>query len=57
LGAVYQRQTYNDDFDMFSSVLRVHISNLRRKLQTASGQNLLITIKGKGYYLWNDSEK
>ena len=49
--------TYNDDFDMFSSVLRVHISNLRRKLQTASGQNLLITIKGKGYYLWNDSEK
>ena len=49
--------TYNEDFDLFSSVLRVHISNLRKKLQAASGQNLLITIKGKGYCLWNDLEK
>nr|WP_302593613.1 winged helix-turn-helix domain-containing protein [uncultured Acetatifactor sp.] len=49
--------TYNEEFDLFSSVLRVHISNLRRKLLAASGQNLLITIKGKGYCLWNDSER
>ena len=49
--------TYNEEFDMFSSVLRVHISNLRKKLQTVSGLNLLITVKGKGYYLWKDSEK
>ena len=49
--------TYNEDFDLFSSVLRVHISNLRKKLQAASGQNLLITIKGKGYCLWSDLEK
>lgn len=49
--------TYNEDFDLFSSVLRVHISNLRRKLQAASGQNLLMTIKGKGYCLWSDFEK
>lgn len=49
--------TYNEDFDLFSSVLRVHISNLRKKLQAASGQNLLITIKGKGYCLWNGLEK
>lgn len=48
--------TYNEEFDMFSSVLRVHISNLRKKLQTASGLNLLITVKGKGYYLWKNSE-
>lgn len=48
--------TYNEDFDLFSSVLRVHISNLRKKLQTASGQNLLKTIKGKGYCLWGDLE-
>lgn len=46
--------TYNEEFDMFSSVLRVHISNLRKKLQTASGLNLLITVKGKGYYLWKN---
>lgn len=49
--------TYDEDFDPFSSVLRVHISNLRKKLQAAGGQNLLITIKGKGYCLWNGSEK
>ena len=49
--------TYNEEFDMFSSVLRVHISNLRKKLQTVSGLNLLITVKGKGYYLWKNSEK
>lgn len=49
--------TYNEEFDLFSSVLRVHISNLRKKLQAASGQDLLITVKGKGYRLWNDSEK
>ncbi|MDE7327211.1 MAG: response regulator transcription factor [Lachnospiraceae bacterium] len=49
--------TYNEDFDLFSSVLRVHISNLRKKLQAASGQNLLITIKGKGYCLWSNLEK
>ena len=49
--------TYDEDFDPFTSVLRVHISNLRKKLQAAGGQNLLITIKGKGYCLWNGSEK
>ena len=49
--------TYDEDFDPFSSVLRVHISNLRKKLPAAGGQNLLITIKGKGYCLWNGSEK
>lgn len=49
--------TYNEEFDPFSSVLRVHISNLRKKLQAASGQNLLITVKGKGYYLWKNSEE
>lgn len=49
--------TYNEEFDLFSSVLRVHISNLRKKLQAASGQNLLITVKGKGYCLWKNSEK
>ena len=49
--------TYEEEFDLLSSVLRVHISNLRKKMQAASGQNLLITVKGKGYYLWKNSEK
>lgn len=49
--------TYDEEFDLFSSVLRVHVSNLRKKLQAVSGQNLLITVKGKGYCLWDGSEK
>ncbi len=49
--------TYDEEFDLFSSVLRVHVSNLRKKLQAVSGQNLLVTVKGKGYCLWDGSEK
>lgn len=48
---------YDEFFDPFSSVLRVHITNLRKKLQTVSGQKLLITVKGKGYYLWEESNR
>ena len=48
---------YDEFFDIFSSVLRVHIANLRKKLTAVSGEGLLITIKGKGYQLCgNDSE-
>lgn len=42
---------YDEFFDPFSSVLRVHIANLRKKLIAASGQDLLVTMKGKGYQL------
>lgn len=42
---------YDEFFDPFSSVLRVHIANLRRKLIQSAGKDLLITIKGKGYRL------
>ncbi|NLC68189.1 MAG: response regulator transcription factor [Clostridiaceae bacterium] len=42
---------YDEFFDPFSSVLRVHIANLRKKLAAAGGEGLLITIKGKGYRL------
>jgi len=48
---------YDEFFDPLSSVLRVHIANLRKKLTAVSGDGLLITIKGKGYQLCgNDSE-
>lgn len=40
---------YDEYFDQFSSVLRVHISNLRKKLSELGGDRLLQTIKGKGY--------
>lgn len=42
---------YNEDFDPFSAVLRVHLSKLRRKLEDACGRNILITTRGKGYSL------
>lgn len=42
---------YDEDFDPFSSVLRVHLTRLRRKLKDAAQQDILITIRGKGYYL------
>jgi len=42
---------YDEFFDPFSSVLRVHIANLRKKLIAAGGDGLLLTVKGKGYQL------
>ncbi len=45
---------YNEEFDPFSSVLRVHLTRLRRKLMDASEKELLITHRGKGYSLCED---
>lgn len=40
---------YDEDFDPFSTVLRVHLSKLRKKLSNVSGRDILITTRGKGY--------
>ena len=42
---------YSEDFDPFSSVLRVHIARLKKILSTAAGKEIMMTIRGKGYYL------
>lgn len=42
---------YDEGFDPSSSVLRVHMTMLRKKLTKASGKQLLQTIRGKGYQL------
>ena len=42
---------FDETYDTFSSSLRVHIMRLRNKLYTASGKELLQTMRGKGYYL------
>lgn len=42
---------YDEDFDPFSSVLRVHLTRLRKKLNEASEKDILITKRGKGYSL------
>lgn len=42
---------YDENFNPFSSVLRVHIARLKKKLLEASQREILKTIRGKGYYL------
>lgn len=43
--------TYDESFDSFSSVLRVHIAKLRKKLKKTTGKDILLTTRGKGYSL------
>ncbi len=45
---------YDEYFDPFSSVLRVHISNLKKKLKLSVGIELIQTIKGRGYKICID---
>ncbi len=42
---------YDESFEVFSSVLRVHISRLRKKLSSVCDTEILCTVRGKGYYL------
>ena len=42
---------YDETFDPFSSVLRVHISRSRKKLTQAAGKEMIHTLRGKGYAL------
>lgn len=41
---------YDENFDPFSSVIRVHIANIKRKL-VYDGEPILRNVKGRGYYL------
>lgn len=42
---------YDEDFDPFSSVLRVHLARLKKKLAEAAEKEVLKTIRAKGYQL------
>lgn len=42
---------YDENFDPFSSVLRVHISRVKNKLKNIQGQEVLVNVRGKGYCL------
>jgi len=48
---------YDEYFDPLSSVLRVHMANLRKKLVAAGGDGMLQTVKGKGYVLCQQKQK
>lgn len=43
---------YNEKSNRVSSTLRVHLSRLRKKLKDAGKKEILLTIRGKGYYLF-----
>lgn len=45
---------YDEFYDPFSSVLRVHISRVKKKLSIVAGQEVMMTVKGKGYKLWEE---
>lgn len=42
---------YDESFDPFSSVLRVHLARLKKKLAEVSDKEILKTIRAKGYQL------
>ncbi|EPI11635.1 response regulator transcription factor [Enterococcus faecalis] len=42
---------YDENFDSFSSVLRVHLARLKKQLAQVSDKELLKTIRAKGYQL------
>jgi DNA-binding response OmpR family regulator len=42
-------------FDPESNVVDVHVGNLRRKLATAAGEQLVVTVRGVGFALRQDA--
>jgi DNA-binding response OmpR family regulator len=42
---------WSEDANLFTQSIKVHINNLRRKLDAAGGEGLISTIKGKGYMI------
>ena len=43
-------------FDPESNVVDVHVGNLRRKLQSSCGRQLIQTVRGVGFSLREDAE-
>jgi DNA-binding response OmpR family regulator len=42
---------WNDDANLFTQAIKVHINNLRNKLKPLGKEDLIRTIKGKGYII------
>ena len=42
---------WGEDTNLFTQSIKVHINNLRKKLDAAGGEGLISTIKGKGYLI------
>lgn len=42
---------WNEDVDLFSNHVEVHMKNLRQKIDTEGYSSYIVTVKGKGYLL------
>ena len=42
---------WNEDANMFTQTVKVHMKNIRSKLNTAGAGDLISTVKGRGYLL------
>jgi DNA-binding response OmpR family regulator len=40
---------WNEDANMFTQAIKVHINNLRKKLEAAGDKDRITTVKGRGY--------
>ena len=40
---------WNEDANLFTQVIKVHINNLRKKMQEAGAEDCIRTVKGRGY--------
>jgi DNA-binding response OmpR family regulator len=40
---------WNEDANLFTQSIKVHINNIRRKLEVAGGQGMITTVIGRGY--------
>ncbi len=48
---------WDDNFDLMTNVVDVHIRNLRKKIQDAGAGKLIQTVRGIGYIIKNKAEK
>jgi DNA-binding response OmpR family regulator len=42
---------WNEDANLFTQTIKVHINNIRKKLAEAGGNGRILTIKGRGYMI------
>ena len=42
---------WNDDTNQFTQTIKVHINNIRKKLNAAGAEDVITTVKGRGYML------
>jgi len=42
---------WNEDANLFTDAIKVHIMNLRKKLSIAGGEGYITTVKGRGYMI------